>query len=82
MKAILYCRVSTVDQAEKGQSIEAQTEKLKSYAIANGFRDYEVITENGTIRTGRNGTLQWFIKFGKNGLKTVTNAVLTIKLSL
>ena len=36
-KAILYCRVSTREQAETGHSLEAQQELLKAYATQKGL---------------------------------------------
>lgn len=42
-KAILYCRVSTREQAETGHSLEAQQELLRQYATAKGFSIVETI---------------------------------------
>ncbi len=47
MKAVLYARVSTTDQVEKGQSMETQISKLTKYANYNEFTDCSVITDEG-----------------------------------
>src|SRR5688572_25307692 len=36
-KAVLYCRVSSKEQADEGYSLEAQESLLKDYAQKNGF---------------------------------------------
>jgi len=46
-KAIIYCRVSTMEQAQKGVSIDAQVERLSSYAGAMGLEIVDVIREEG-----------------------------------
>jgi site-specific DNA recombinase len=37
-RAILYARVSTDDQAEKGYSLPTQLDAMRQYAQANGFQ--------------------------------------------
>lgn len=46
-KAALYIRVSTEEQAEEGQSAQAQAETLKQYCNAYGIRVYEVYQDLG-----------------------------------
>ena len=46
MKALLYCRVSTDDQAENGASLDAQEQALAAEAIRRGY-DFEVVREEG-----------------------------------
>ena len=46
-KVIGYVRVSTDKQAEKGVSLEAQQEKLKSYAALYGLELVDIIVEEG-----------------------------------
>jgi hypothetical protein len=36
-RAIGYCRVSTADQADFGVSLDAQTEKIRGWSVANGY---------------------------------------------
>lgn len=45
-RAIAYCRVSTVDQAEHGASLDAQEATLRAEAARRGW-DVEVIREEG-----------------------------------
>lgn len=45
-KALLYCRVSTEDQAENGASLDAQEHALMLEAIRRGY-DFEVVREEG-----------------------------------
>ena len=46
MKACLYCRVSTDEQAEHGHSIQEQEHVLTEYAKSRGY-DYEVFIDDG-----------------------------------
>lgn len=45
-KALLYVRVSTEEQADKGASLEAQEQALAAEALRRGF-DFEVVREEG-----------------------------------
>lgn len=45
--SVLYARVSTLEQAEHGVSLEAQIERLQSYAHANGLDVVAVLVETG-----------------------------------
>ena len=42
-----YCRVSTDKQAERGVSLEAQTEKIRAMAVVQGAELLEVIVDAG-----------------------------------
>jgi site-specific DNA recombinase len=46
-KAILYTRVSTTRQVEKGVSLENQEARLRQYAAFHGFKDVILITDEG-----------------------------------
>lgn len=46
IRAILYCRVSTDDQAESGVSLKAQEQALMVEAIRRGY-EFEVVREEG-----------------------------------
>lgn len=52
MTAALYCRVSTDEQAEHGFSLEVQEERLKAFALSQGWNDFEVYVDDGY--TGKN----------------------------
>ena len=43
----IYPRVSTAEQAENGHSIEEQTERMKKYCDAMGWKDIRVYTDAG-----------------------------------
>lgn len=47
MKLALYCRVSTEEQADHGQSLEEQETRLKAWALAMGHMVVAVYTERG-----------------------------------
>lgn len=50
--AVIYIRVSTVDQAEHGVSLDAQEQRLTAYAVANNLEVKAIIREeaiSGTI---------------------------------
>jgi len=46
-QAVLYCRVSTKEQAEKGSSLLTQEKFCRHYAIQNGYEVVEVFIEQG-----------------------------------
>lgn len=46
-KAVIYCRVSTEDQAENGYSMEAQEERLKAYAKSLDLEVLKVYRDGG-----------------------------------
>lgn len=46
-KAGLYIRVSTMEQANKGYSVKAQTERLEAYAKAKGYIVHDTYTDAG-----------------------------------
>lgn len=46
-RAVIYVRVSTVEQAEEGHSIEAQKEKCREYCQQRGFRIVEIYSDEG-----------------------------------
>ena len=47
MKAVAYIRVSTEDQANKGVSLSAQEEKIRSYALVYDLEITELIKDAG-----------------------------------
>ena len=47
MKAIIYCRVSSQDQVNQGNSLPAQENICKEYAQRNGYKVAKVFVEKG-----------------------------------
>ena len=47
MKAVIYCRVSTKDQAEQGFSLDAQETKCTEFAQKNGYEVTKIFIERG-----------------------------------
>ena len=47
MRAALYCRVSTLEQATEGYSIGVQKEKLKHYANAQSYEIAGIYSDEG-----------------------------------
>lgn len=46
-RVIGYCRVSTADQADFGVSLDAQTERIRSWADANGYELGRILVDRG-----------------------------------
>lgn len=58
MKVIGYVRVSTAEQAQEGISLEAQADKIRAWAQANGATDIVVYRDagiSGSSTKGRDG---------------------------
>jgi site-specific DNA recombinase len=47
VRAILYPRVSSLQQAKQGDSIDAQTERLKDFCIQNNYEIVDIYTDEG-----------------------------------
>jgi site-specific DNA recombinase len=47
MKAAVYVRVSTTEQAAEGYSIRAQTDRLKAYCVSQGWDLFEIYIDDG-----------------------------------
>jgi site-specific DNA recombinase len=47
MKAAVYIRVSTTEQAAEGYSIRAQTDRLKAYCVSQGWDIFEIYIDDG-----------------------------------
>lgn len=64
MKAIVYCRVSTKEQAEKGYSLESQEQDCKKFAINQGYKIDKIFIEKGeSAKTQQRTELQNLIKY-------------------
>jgi len=66
MNAIIYCRVSTQDQAETGFSLETQEDYCNGYAKREGYTVLKTFVERGQSAKTLNRTqLQSLISFSK-----------------
>jgi DNA invertase Pin-like site-specific DNA recombinase len=50
-KAIIYCRVSTEEQAERGYSLDAQEKYCRNFAENNGYKVIDVYRDEGKSGT-------------------------------
>ena len=57
MKAAVYCRVSTDEQAERGTSLATQEERCRAHVKAQGWKLVEVFVDAG--ESGTNWTNDW-----------------------
>jgi DNA invertase Pin-like site-specific DNA recombinase len=74
-RAVLYCRVSTIEQAEEGNSLSTQEKTCREYANKNGYQVVEVFIERGeSAKTANRTELQKMLGFcaqKKNGITAV-----------
>ena len=47
MKAAIYCRVSTDEQAERGTSLSTQEERCRAHVAAQDWEIFEVYVDAG-----------------------------------
>ncbi|GIM44491.1 resolvase-like protein [Collibacillus ludicampi] len=52
IRVVIYARVSTTDQAERGYSLESQVEKCYELAKKNGYKDDEILA---IVEAGKSG---------------------------
>ena len=73
MTVAIYIRVSTDEQAQEGYSLSAQKEKLKSYCIAQDWKDFKFYVEEGVSgKTTKRPQLNELLKHVKQGsIKTL-----------
>ena len=72
MKAIIYCRVSTVEQAQKGYSLEAQERECTKFAENQGFEAEKIFIERGeSAKTTDRTELQKLIKYSVENKKSL-----------
>ena len=55
-KAVVYCRVSTKEQADEGGSLSTQEKICKDYAIKNGYEIVDIFIEQGESAKNANRT--------------------------
>lgn len=74
-RAVIYCRVSTREQVELGNSLATQEKVCKEYAIKNGFTVVEIFKEKGESAKNANRTeltrLLDYCTNKKHGIKAV-----------
>jgi len=72
MNAIIYCRVSTQEQAETGFSLEAQEEYCTGYAQKQGYNVLKTFVERGqSAKTLKRTQLQLLNAFAKNNASDI-----------
>src|SRR5437016_5313529 len=66
-KAVIYCRVSTKEQVEEGNSLITQQRICREYAIKNGYEIAHVFIEQGeSAKTAERTELQKLLNFCAN----------------
>ena len=77
MKAIIYCRVSTKEQAEKGYSLEGQEKDCRQFAHNQGFEVDKVFVERGeSAKTQDRTQLQNLIKYCVQNKKSISALII------
>lgn len=63
-KAVIYCRVSTKEQVEEGNSLPTQEKICRDYALKNGYEIAEVFIEQGeSAKTAHRTELQRLLNY-------------------
>lgn len=74
-KAVIYCRVSTKEQVEEGNSLSTQEKICRDYALKHGYEIVEVFIEQGeSAKTAMRTELQRLLNycsFKKNSVSAV-----------
>ncbi len=77
MNAIIYCRVSTQEQAETGFSLEAQQEACSNYAKSKGYRILKTFIERGESAKTLNRTeLKKLIQYAKDNYEKISTLII------
>jgi len=77
MKAIIYCRVSTKEQAETGYSLEAQERACREFALKNDYKILKAFIEKGESAKTQNRTeLQKLIKYSVQYKKEISALII------
>src|SRR5258706_111314 len=75
-KAVIYCRVSTKEQVEEGNSLVTQEKICKDYAYKNGYEIAEVFIEQGeSAKTAERKELQRLIAYCENRKNQISNVI-------
>ncbi len=79
-KAVIYCRVSTKEQAEEGNSLVTQEKNCREYALKNGYEIAGVFIEEGeSAKTADRPELQKLLSFCANRKNSI-QAVIAYKI--
>jgi site-specific DNA recombinase len=79
-RAVIYCRVSTVEQAEEGNSLVTQERACREYATKNGFEVIESYIERGeSAKTADRTQLQKMLAYATQK-KSQISAVIVYKI--
>lgn len=79
-KAVLYCRVSTKEQAEEGNSLVTQEKICNEYALKNGYEVIETFIEHGeSAKTTDRTQLQRLLTYC-SAKRSGISAVITYKI--
>lgn len=70
-KAILYTRVSTDEQADKGFSLRDQEQKLKSYCKRNNIEAKAIYTDDYSAKTFNRPAFKKLIQFAKTNANDI-----------
>jgi len=77
MNAIVYCRVSTQEQAETGFSLEAQEEACSNYAQKKGYKILKTFIERGeSAKTLKRTQLQNLIQYSKENYRNIDSFII------
>lgn len=77
MRSVIYCRVSTKEQAEKGYSLEAQERACKKFASDNGYEVDKVFIEKGeSAKTQDRTELQKLIRHCVENKKFLSSVII------
>jgi DNA invertase Pin-like site-specific DNA recombinase len=79
-QAVIYCRVSTKEQVEEGNSLSTQEKLCREYALKNAYDIAEVFIEQGeSAKTANRPELQRLLSYCSDRKKQI-NAVIAYKL--
>jgi DNA invertase Pin-like site-specific DNA recombinase len=74
-RAVIYCRVSTVEQAEEGNSLATQEKVCREYGDKNGYEIAQVFIERGeSAKTANRTELRKLLEYSaqkKNGVVAI-----------
>lgn len=79
-KAVIYCRVSTKEQVEEGNSLTSQERNCREYAQKHGFEILRIFIEEGeSAKTADRTELQKLLRFCSDRKQNI-NAVIIYKI--